>query len=132
MSETGFDAGAGRQRRDALGRLCFLLHCGVVIYVLLGWLFANREVLTFYLLFLPVLAVQWQINSNSCVLNNLESYLRTGRWRDDANREEGAWLFTLAKNTLGLQIQQRVLDLFIYALMAILWALALAHWQRVF
>jgi hypothetical protein len=132
MSETKLDAGAGRARRDALGRLCFLLHFAVMIYIVSGWLIANRGALGFYLVFLPAVVVQWRFNKNSCVLNNLESLLRSGRWRDATNREEGAWLLALIQDTLGLQIRHSLLDAAIYALMAVLWVLAFAHWRQMF
>ena len=53
--------------------------------------------LVFYLFFVPAVALQWQFNANACVLNNLESWLRSGQWRDPSNREEGAWLATLCR-----------------------------------
>lgn len=114
-------------RRDALGRACFVLHFAVMLYIVLGWLTPSRGGLAFYVVFLPAVAVQWLFNKNSCVLNNMESWARTGRWRDDANEEEGAWLLTLARNTLGLNATPAQMDTFIYAILATLWALGLAR-----
>ena len=84
------------EKRDALGNLCFYLHFAVMIYIVTGWLVPFRGALIVYLCFLPAVAVQWQFNKNSCVLNNVESLIRSGRWRDPNNKEEGAWLQTLA------------------------------------
>jgi hypothetical protein len=131
MWEARLGDGAGRARRDPLGRFCFLLHLAVMVYILSGWLIANRGALVFYLVFLPTVVIQWQFNRNSCVLNNLESLIRTGRWRDIANPEEGAWLSNLIRHTLGLQIPPILLDGLVYALMAGLWALAWAHLRGV-
>lgn len=132
MSETRLDATAGETRRDLLGRVCLLLHFAVMGYIVLGWLSTSRAALVFYMLFLPAVVVQWWINRNSCVLNNLESLLRSGRWRDPSNLEEGAWLLTMVKHTLRLQISPMLLNLLVYVSMLAFWALASAHWQRVF
>src|SRR5689334_18537494 len=83
------------EKRDALGTACFWLHFAVMLTIVAGWLMPLRAALVFYLCFLPAVALQWQVNKNSCVLNNLEALIRTGSWRDPHNREEGAWLQTL-------------------------------------
>ena len=73
------------ETRDALGNFCFYLHFAVMIYIVLGWLVPVQALLIFYVGFLPLVAVQWQFNKNSCVLKNLESLIRTGQWRDPHN-----------------------------------------------
>jgi hypothetical protein len=78
------------QRRDALGKFCFIVHVLPLLYVLSGWAAPWRAALVAYLVFLPAMFLQWRLNKNSCVLNNIESLIRTGRWRDPQNREEGA------------------------------------------
>lgn len=126
MPEPGAEV-AGRARRDALGQACFLLHFAVMLYIVTGWAVPQRKYLIFYLVFVPAVAVQWQCNRNSCVLNNLESLMRTGRWRDLANREEGAWLLTLANNTLRLRLRAAQVDVLVYVLLLALWGLGLGH-----
>jgi len=119
-------------RRDALGTACFVLHFAIMLYIVLGWVAPWRGALLFYAGFLPAVAIQWLFNKNSCVLNNLESLIRTGSWRDPANEEEGAWLLTLARDTLGLRATPAQMDVFIYIVLACLWGLGLAHllgWQ---
>lgn len=125
------DAVAVRVRRDALGQFCFLVHFAAMIFIVAAWAVPLRPVLVFYLAFLPAVVLQWQFNRNSCVLNNLESLIRTGRWRDATNPEEGAWLMTLANRTLGLELTPRQMDGFVYLVMLLLWGLGLAHLLRV-
>jgi len=115
------------QARDALGQAFFYLHFAVMIYIVAGWLVPSTVALWFYAAFLPLVTVQWWFNRNSCVLNNLESFLRTGRWRHAGNAEEGAWLRTLAHNALGLDVTPLQMDVFTYAVMAVLWALGIWH-----
>ncbi|MGD0190557.1 MAG: hypothetical protein ABSD74_07435 [Rhizomicrobium sp.] len=120
-------AAATPTRRDLLGQACFILHFAVMLYVVVGWVAPWRPALVFYAFFLPAVATQWLLNKNSCVLNNLESLFRTGHWRDPGNEEEGAWLLTLARDTLGLRATQAQMDVFIYVVLALLWGLGLSH-----
>ena len=115
------------QKRDLLGNLCFYLHFAVMLFIVLGWLVPWRPIEMLYLIFLPGVAVQWQFNRNSCVLNNLESIIRTGSWRDPGNPEEGAWLLTLVRNVLRLPVTPGQMDAFTYAVLALLWLLGLGH-----
>jgi len=114
-------------RRDSLGLSCFVFHLMVGVFVLAGWLISSYEALTFYLILLPAMATQWAINRGSCIINNLESWARTGQWRDPRNPEEGGfllmlfdWLFTIRPSPLAL-------DRMSYAVVIFLWLLALGH-----
>ena len=115
------------EQRDALGNVCFYLHFAIMIYILTGWLVPSRAAAIFYLCFLPAIAVQWQFNKNSCVLNNIESLLRRGLWRDPNNHEEGAWLQAIALNATGILFKPWHLDVFTYFLLAVLWTAGLSH-----
>jgi hypothetical protein len=115
------------QKRDLLGNFCFYLHFAVMIFVVLGWLVPWTPVLIFYLVLLPSMVAQWRFNKNSCVLNNTETWLRTGQWRDSRNVEEGAWLKTLAENVFGWKLVHWQVDAFTYSVVAILWLLGLGH-----
>ena len=113
--------------RDLLGHVCFYLHIAIMIYIVLGWAVPANWALMFYLVFVPGVALHWQINKNSCVLNNMESWLRTGSWRDPTSREEGQWLLTLVKDVTGLSFTPAQMDAFTYSVLAVLWGLGLWH-----
>ncbi len=130
MSEARIEAAVEQARRDGLGRTCFLLHFAVMIFIVSGWAVPMRGLLAFYLVLLPATVAQWQFNQNTCVLNNLELLLRSGRWRNAANPEEGAWLRTLLHSTLGLQFRSSQLNAFVYVALVVLWGLGLAHLFR--
>jgi hypothetical protein len=101
-----------------------------MIFIVGGWAMWWPHALLFYLAFVPVVALQWQFNRNSCVLNNLESLIRTGAWRDASNEEEGAWLLTLARDVVGLRVRPAQMEAFIYVVLLVLWGLGLAHLLR--
>ena len=115
------------EKRDLLGNFCFYLHFAVMIFIVAGWAIPLRPVLFFYLGFLPLVALHWQINRNSCVLNNIESFLRHGSWRSEHNAEEGAWLMTLIRNVTGIALEPWQVDLLTYGVMALLWFVAFSH-----
>jgi hypothetical protein len=115
------------QKRDALGQLCFVLHFLPLIYILTGWLAPWRSGLIVYLAFLPAVFLQWKLNKSTCVLNNIESLIRTGRWRNRSNREEGAWLRTLVNDKTGWNLSRTVMDTIINGVMAMLWFIAFAR-----
>lgn len=116
------------QKRDLLGHFCFYLHFAVMIFIVLGWLVPWKPVLIFYLVFVPGVFLQWQVNKDTCILNNAENWLRTGKWRDrENNPEEGAWLLTLARNLTGFAFTARQIDFLNYSVLVLIWLLALAH-----
>ncbi|MBV8798291.1 MAG: hypothetical protein JO208_00545 [Alphaproteobacteria bacterium] len=115
------------QKRDALGQFCFIIHFLPLMYVVSGWLAPWHGALIFYLVFLPAMFLQWKLNKSSCVLNNIESLIRTGRWRNPANREEGAWLRTLVNGKTGWNLSRTAMDIFINGVMVLFWLLALAR-----
>jgi hypothetical protein len=130
MSEIKTPTVAVKVRRDALGQTCLLLHLAIMIFIVFGWALPAPGLLVFYLIFLPAVVLQWQFNKGSCLLNNVESLLRTGRWRDAGNAEEGAWLLGLARSALGLGFKPAHLDAFVRTVLVIFWGLGAAHLVR--
>lgn len=120
-------ADAALAPRDALGRVCHTLHLIILVYFIAGWAVPWSPALWFYLGFVPAVALQWQFNADACILNNLESWLRSGRWRDPANKEEGAWIATLVEGWTGYRPGPLLVSLVVYAGLLALWAMALIH-----
>ncbi|HEX7743587.1 MAG TPA: hypothetical protein VF442_14315 [Sphingobium sp.] len=119
---------AGKTKRDGLGRICFLIHIAILIYVVSGWLWPGRTWLWGYLIFLPSMVLHWKLNRDTCLLNNLENWLRHRRWRaSGANREEGAWLRTLLADATGIVLTRARMDAVIYAAVSLFWLLGLAR-----
>ncbi len=121
---------AAQAGRDALGHVFFWHHLAVMGFIVLGWLAPWRALLVFYLVLLPVVMLQWQFNRDSCILNNIESLIRTGSWRNPANPEEGAFLLELARRISGRHISQELMNGVIYTAMAVFWGLGLGHLVR--
>ena len=112
---------------DYVGISFFAFHLGVSAYILFGWIVPSASALMFYLLLLPVVAMQWMVNHSSCVINSLESFLRTGRWRDASNPEEGRFVSMIVYWLFGIALRRSHTDILCYTLLMGLWFLALAH-----
>jgi hypothetical protein len=83
----------------------------------------------FYLVLLPAMATQWAINRGSCIINNLESWLRSGRWHDPGNLEEGGFLLMLCDWMFVMRPSPVAVDRFSYVVVLFLWLLALGHFS---
>ena len=120
-------------RKDGLGLSFLALHLSIGAFMLTGWLISSFETLVIYLILLPLMAVQWAINERSCLLNNLETWLRTGRWRDQCvNPEEGRFLEMLFDRFFALRPGPSSMDRLSYAAVVLLWLLGLGHLSAFF
>jgi hypothetical protein len=116
-------------KKDGLGLSCFVFHVGFGGFVLAGWLLSSTEALIVYMLLLPAMAVQWAINRRTCIINNLESWLRSGQWHDPGNREEGGFLAMLFEWVFAMRPSPNFLDRLSYTAVLFLWLLALGHFS---
>jgi hypothetical protein len=114
-------------KTDLIGISLFAIHAGVSTYLMCGWIVSSIDSLAFYLLLLPVIALQWHVNLSSCVLNNFESWLRTGCWRHPSNREEGGFLLMLSDWLFGVRPSAELLNGLAYATLVVLWTVGAAH-----
>lgn len=115
----------------ALSVSCHYLHIGIMLFILLGWVVPVDGALMAHLALVPSLLLIWYFNGCSCPLNNVESYLLKGVWRDPDNREEGSFLVVLVEQYLGMQPSQRQMDMITYLIMAMAWLLSALHlWLR--
>ena len=103
----------------ALRAFCHWLHIALVFFALLGWVVPSAPWLLAHLAFIPGLVGVWLVNRGSCPLNNIETWLTTGQWRNADNAEEGSFLVTLVERYLGLHPTQLLMDRITYGLMAL-------------
>jgi hypothetical protein len=106
---------------------CHGLHMALVFYGLFGWVVPSAPWLIAHLVFIPALVVVWIANAGVCPLNNIETLLTTGRWRNPENGEEGSFLVTIVERYLGMRPTQGLMDRVTYGLMAFVWALSWLH-----
>jgi hypothetical protein len=73
------------------------------------------------------MATQWAVNQGSCVINNIETWLRTGHWRDQENGEDGRYLAMLFDWLFAVRPDPVALDRLSYSSVLFLWVLGLGH-----
>jgi hypothetical protein len=103
------------------------LHYAILGWGVLGWAIPHQGMLIMYLVAMPAIALQWQLNRNTCVLNNIESWLATGRWRDETDSGQGGFIAGLFERATGWRPSPRMTDLIAYGLLGAFWILAAAH-----
>jgi len=126
MASVDIQENAG-PKRDVLGLFCFGSHLALGGFVLAGWLIPSADVLLFYFVLLPAMAVQWRFNRRTCIINNFESWLRTGRWHDVNNPEEGGFLAMLCDWLFAVRPDAVFLDRLAYGSVLFLWLLGAGH-----
>jgi len=115
----------------ALSTTCHYLHLGIMLFIMLGWVVPLDGALLAHLVLVPMILSLWYLNDCSCPLNNIESYLLKGLWRDPDNREEGSFVVVVVEQYLGMQPTQRAMDTITYAIMGLAWMLSGVHlWLR--
>jgi hypothetical protein len=129
FDNTGYCNTPARPRSDRLGLSLFIFHVLIGTYLIFGWMVPAAMALAFYMVVLPVIAGQWLLNKGSCVLNNFETWLRHGRWRDERNPEEAGWLSMLAHWLFRWKPSRKTLDALSYGTVAALWLLAFGHFS---
>ena len=106
-----------------------ILHWILVLYCLIGWVWpAGEGWRLVYAIYIPLIVLQWLLNNGVCVLNNIESWLTTGQWRNPgANPEEGAFVLTNFNRLTGFDVSGRTYHIFLYTLLAMFWLINL-YW----
>jgi hypothetical protein len=103
------------------------LHYAILAWGVVGWAIPLAGLLIAYLIATPLIALQWRFNRNTCVLNNVESWLATGRWRDETDAEQGGFIAGVFERTTGWRPGPRQTDIVSYGLLTLFWFLGLAH-----
>jgi len=105
-----------------------IVHYAALGFGLVGWAIPHRGVLIVYLVFLPLVVLQWLVNRDACLLDNVESWLRHGRFRSaGANPDEGAFIANLIARVTGYRMTPRGVSWLVYGLMVVLFLAGAGH-----
>ncbi len=110
-----------------LVRLLQATHYAILAWALVGWMIPSNAWLTAYLICMPMIAVQWLLNRNTCIMNNLESWLTTGQWRDTADPNQGGFIAGVLDRVTGWRPNGHQTNMISYGLLAAFCLLAFAH-----
>ncbi|MDY6938116.1 MAG: DUF2784 family protein [Cyanobacteriota bacterium] len=103
-------------------------HLVTVVFTLLGWAVPIPLVWKIHLVFVPATIGQWWLNEGTCILTNLENWLRGEV--PDKSQQQGQFI----KSLLGLCCQplpsDETIKIGIYALMGTAWLLSALQLSR--
>ena len=108
---------------DSLRLAVFLIHAGIVGYVVSGWTSGSAEALLAYVILLPVILLQWLLNGGSSIVSNIESVIRRGRWRHREGGLEGAFFDTVLRS-VGVRATKAQINTVIVVTMFLFWITA--------
>ena len=116
-------------KRDLLGHFCFYMHFAVMLYIVTGWLVPWHLLLDVYLVFIPAVFLQWQVNNDTCIMNNIEGWMRTGKWQEEQGDQSrrGSVAPDAGEERDRPDDSAWQINLLTYAVLALVWLLALAH-----
>jgi len=75
--------------RHVFAELVKYLHLALLLFVLFGWL-APKPALYIHVLTIPLMICQWRFNRGTCLLTNLENWLRKKKVHDE--QEQGQFI----------------------------------------
>ncbi len=107
-------------------------HTLFIPYALFAWVWPAPPWLIAHLIFVPLLILQWRLNRDTCVLTNMVSWLRTGRWWDESDAAQGSWLASLIERVTGIALTARQIGWLTYGLLALSWSLSALRLNGVF
>jgi hypothetical protein len=110
-------------RADWLSVAMFLVHAGIVGYVVSGWTAQTREGLLLYVVLLPMIVMQWLLNGGSSIVSNIESLKRSGHWRDERDGLEGAFFQSVLKS-VGIDASKAQINTVVIVTMFLFWVVA--------
>lgn len=111
-------------RFDLLRATMLLLHFGIIAYACWGWHQTTRLALFVYVLFLPLIVLQWLFNRGTSFVANWESMIRHGEWRDPENPFEGR-LFQKLFGAIGIRFTQAQINTMLVLIMLTFWLVAM-------
>ena len=94
----------------------------------MGWAIPHRRVLKIYLYFVPIMIIQWWINSGTCVLTNIEYALKG--IEAPKSEQQGAFIKKILGVIFDTIPSDQAIQIGLYILLGIFWTGAWFHWKK--
>lgn len=109
--------------RSLTAGLLWLLHIGIVAFVIFGWLSPSAPVLFAHLFFLPLMVIHWKTNHGKCILTQWETGLRQhglGKPAAPEKTEQSSpFIAAIILAITGKKLKEETLNSFIYGMVYI-------------
>jgi hypothetical protein len=100
------------------------LHLAIVLFVIFGFLFIQKPVLIFHLIFLPILILHWRTNGGVCYITQLQNKIEP--IVKPKEELQGGFSEALITKITGRQPTKLQLKKIIYGLMMVSWLISFA------
>ena len=97
------------------------LHLTILIFVFAG-AFLPQKFLLGYLIFLPLVVVQWWLNRGTCILTNLENWLEGNQKR--RSDQQGQFIKTILGKFFDPLPEDKTIKLGLYVILISMWLIA--------
>ncbi|MDB2447303.1 DUF2784 family protein [bacterium] len=102
-------------------KLLGLLHFAVLLFLLFGWVSTNNNVLMTHIFTVLLIMLQWKLNDGTCLLTNLEHYLKRkfgiADTEEKVSKEEEERFTEKLLSKIGLKLTDMQLKVLIYSLL---------------
>lgn len=96
-----------------------LIHLFVLLFVIFGWILPSYSLLLIHLVFIPVMIGQWQLNQGTCILTNIENYLRGNQ--QVKNQQQGQFIKGILGKVFNPLPTDATIKKIVYVVIAISW-----------
>ena len=100
-------------------------HLAILFFVVLGWLISNPTLLIIHLIFLPIMIVQWQFNQGTCILTNLENYIKGET--PEKTEQQGQFIKNILGKCFNPLPTDATLKKIVYGIIVLSWLLSASH-----
>jgi hypothetical protein len=102
------------------------LHLAILLFSLSGWLLP-ANLLWIYVLWIPAMVVQWQLNQGTCLLTNLENFLVPAA-RKEKPQQQGQLIKSLFLLCCDCVPGDRALKYLVYVTLGACWSIGCLRW----
>ena len=75
---------------DKIANIILYVHYLLILFVLVGHSLLPKKFLKYYIILIIMIFIDWNDFDGQCILTRLESYFRTGIWKQKPALEENA------------------------------------------
>lgn len=102
-----------------------VLHLAILLFTLIGWLLPQNLLLV-YLVWIPMMFIQWQFNQGTCILTNIENWLLGEK--QQKQEQQGQFIKSLWQQICGQVPSDKVLRYVVNGTIWLCWLLACLRW----
>lgn len=103
-----------------------VIHYGILLFIVGGWLVPIGAVLLTHMVFIPLVMLQWKLNNGQCLLTNLENFFQGEK--KTIGEQQGQFIKGIANHLLGYTPADDKLRKGLYAAITFAWLFSLLHY----